>query len=346
MFSESKGMGPRIHSPSLVDEFVCDTIDGKDYAQATNEFVGKIASKFQADINIPFAYRNNVAMIMKRALDSVPNDTQAQDLNITSPGRFYITPAKIKVFAETCPGCMRITPATLVRRMSCYAEIVSVGRFMDQSCLGTPRTLDSEITIDVEMEADTCDPTTQTLLPEDKSEEEMQDTEERAATIDFKRIKEPEDRIPRLKASAASLRKPGTESKCAETRTASCRRLKARKNWHIPRASNNPFQEADWEGEVSASRVKEQALFSKFSRKAHPPSRTQRVPQNISIVTQTNDARKIEKASLKVPHNRKRYTNILFALTQTACNAHLHFDTMGHGWSVHAQSHILPGHIP
>ena len=73
-------MGPRIHSPSLVDEFVCDTIDGKDYAQATNEFVGKIASKFQADINIPFAYRNNVAMIMKRVLDGVPNDTQAQDL--------------------------------------------------------------------------------------------------------------------------------------------------------------------------------------------------------------------------------------------------------------------------
>ena len=35
MLSGSKGMGPRIHSPSLVDEFGCDTIDGEDYMQAS-----------------------------------------------------------------------------------------------------------------------------------------------------------------------------------------------------------------------------------------------------------------------------------------------------------------------
>ena len=50
------------------------------------------------------------------------------------------------------PFCMRITPATFTRCLNCYAERVSVGRFMDQSSLGSPRSLDSAILIDVEIE--------------------------------------------------------------------------------------------------------------------------------------------------------------------------------------------------
>ena len=63
-------------------------------------------------------------------------------------------------------------------------------------------------------------------------------------------------------------------------------------------------------------------LFSTFSRKAHPhngdPTRPTKI---ISIVTQTNDARKIEKASLKVPHNRKRYINIYIYIVCTHSNS-------------------------
>ena len=48
--------------------------------------------------------------------------------------------------------------------------------------------------------------------------------------------------MPRLRASAVSLRKPGTESRCTEMRTASCKMLNARRNWHMPRARDKPPQ--------------------------------------------------------------------------------------------------------
>ena len=73
-------MGARLPSPSLVDEFVCDTADGTDFLTASNQFVGKIANKFRSDINILFTYRNNIALMMQKVPDGVPNGTQAKDL--------------------------------------------------------------------------------------------------------------------------------------------------------------------------------------------------------------------------------------------------------------------------
>ena len=45
---------------------------------------------------------------------------------------------------------MSLVPASIIRCLLCNAQLVSVGRFMDQSSLGKPRSLGSEVVIDVE----------------------------------------------------------------------------------------------------------------------------------------------------------------------------------------------------
>ena len=49
-----------------------------------------------------------------------------------------------------CLWCLNVVPASIIRCLPCNAILVSVGRFMDQSSLGKPRTLDSEVVIEIE----------------------------------------------------------------------------------------------------------------------------------------------------------------------------------------------------
>ena len=74
-----------------------------DYLRASNQFVGKIANKFRSDIvNIPFTYRINLALIMHKVPDCVPNDTQAKDL------KHHITRAMLhrtNLFEGMCRFC-------------------------------------------------------------------------------------------------------------------------------------------------------------------------------------------------------------------------------------------------
>ena len=92
------------------------------------------------------------------------------------------------------PFGMRITPATFTRCLNCYAERVSVGRFMDQSSLGSPRSLDSAILIDVEIEPTDEQNTQQDIQGEELHDAEMKSVEEHAAGVDIKQINdEPEE---------------------------------------------------------------------------------------------------------------------------------------------------------
>ena len=144
--SESHRMGARLHLPSLVDEFVCDANEGEDYMKASNQFIGKIANKFRADFNIPFACHNDVALTWQKIPDGIPNDLQAKDIkhHITRVILHHTSAYEGLCLCRLCPFCMRRTPAALTRCLNRFAEMVLVGRFMDQShsSLGSPRSLD------------------------------------------------------------------------------------------------------------------------------------------------------------------------------------------------------------
>ena len=53
-------MGPRIQSPSLVDEYVCETMNGEDCVRASGKYIMKVAEQYKDDLEIPFTFRNNV----------------------------------------------------------------------------------------------------------------------------------------------------------------------------------------------------------------------------------------------------------------------------------------------
>ena len=61
---------------------------------------------------------------------------------------------------------------------------------MDQSCLGAPRTLDSEITITVDEEGEDVDPTAQLAATDDQFEDKLELTERDAASIHIEEIRE------------------------------------------------------------------------------------------------------------------------------------------------------------
>ena len=62
----AREMGPRIQSPSLVDEYVCETMQGEDCMKVSERYVLKVADAYKSDIEIPFTYRNNVALILQK----------------------------------------------------------------------------------------------------------------------------------------------------------------------------------------------------------------------------------------------------------------------------------------
>ena len=66
----ARGMGPRIQSPSLVDEYVCESMFGENCTRASGKYIKKIAEQYKDDVEIPFTYRNNVSLALQRIRNS------------------------------------------------------------------------------------------------------------------------------------------------------------------------------------------------------------------------------------------------------------------------------------
>ena len=161
--------------------------------QTSRQFIRKIADKFRADINIAFTYCNNVAMILQRMPDMIPNDTQAKDLKRCLVRATSHSTRDFEGLCRFFPWCIRIAPAALTRCLRCDALMMSVGRFMDQGCLGTPRTLDSVIRIDVEVETAEFDPVQQNTQEDERSEDELKLVEDQAAGVNVEEIQDDSD---------------------------------------------------------------------------------------------------------------------------------------------------------
>ena len=146
----ARGMGPRIQSPSLVDEYVCESMFGEDCYRASPKYIKKIAEHYKDDVEIPFAFRNNVSLALQRIRADEPTDSQAKELVNYITRAIIESCSKFEGSCRRCPWCMNLVPASIIRCLLCNAQMVSVGRFMDQSSLGKPRSLDSEVVIDVE----------------------------------------------------------------------------------------------------------------------------------------------------------------------------------------------------
>ena len=146
----ARGMGPRIQSPSLVDEYVCESMFGEDCYRASPKYIKKIAEHYKDDVEIPFAFRNNVSLALQRIRVDEPTNSQAKELVNYITRAIIESCPKFEGSCRRCPWCMNLVPASIIRCLLCNAQLVSVGRFMDQSSLGKPRSLDSEVVIDVE----------------------------------------------------------------------------------------------------------------------------------------------------------------------------------------------------
>ena len=146
----ARGVGPRIQSPSLVDEYVCESMFGEDCLRASPKYIKKIAEQYKDDVEIPFAYRNNVSLALQRIQADEPTASQAKELVNYITRAIIESCPKFEGSCRRCPWCMNLVPASIIRCLLCNAQLVSVGRFVDQSSLGKPRSLDSEVVIDVE----------------------------------------------------------------------------------------------------------------------------------------------------------------------------------------------------
>ena len=146
----ARGMGPRTQSPSLVDEYVCESMFGENCMRASAKYVKKIAEQYKDDVEIPFTYRNNVSLALQRIQTDEPTASQAKQLINYITRAIVDSCPKFECSCRWCPWCLSVVPASIIRCLLCNAQLVSVGRFMDQSSLGKPRSLDSEVVIDVE----------------------------------------------------------------------------------------------------------------------------------------------------------------------------------------------------
>ena len=76
----ARGVGPRIQSPSLVDEYVCDSMFGENCVRASRKYIKKVAEQYKDDLEIPFTYRNNVSLALRRIQGEDPTAAQAKEL--------------------------------------------------------------------------------------------------------------------------------------------------------------------------------------------------------------------------------------------------------------------------
>ena len=149
----ARGMGPRIQSPSLVDEYVCETMDGEDCVQASERYIMKVAEQYKDDLAIPFTFRNNVSLALQKVQGGQPTEAQAKEIVNHVTRAIVDSSPKFECSCRWCPWCLNVVRASIIRCLFCNAQMVSVGRFMDQSSLGKPRALDSAIVIDIAEES-------------------------------------------------------------------------------------------------------------------------------------------------------------------------------------------------
>ena len=76
-----------------------------------------------------------------------------------------------------------VVPASIIRCLLCNAKLVSVGRFMDQSSLGKPRAVDSEVVIDI-VEEDIADIDVAVEPDLEEPEDEVQAAQDEQAQYD------------------------------------------------------------------------------------------------------------------------------------------------------------------
>ena len=117
--------------------------------RASGKYILKVAEQFKDDLQIPFTYRNNVSLTLQKIQSGHPTNAQAKELVNHITRAMLDSCPKFECSCRWCPWCLNIVPASIIRCLMCNAQLVTVGRFMDQSSLGKPRSLDSEVVIDV-----------------------------------------------------------------------------------------------------------------------------------------------------------------------------------------------------
>ena len=129
-----------------------------------------------------------------------PTEMQTKDLINNITRAIAHNPREYECNCRCCPWCLHLTPTTLIRCVRCNAALISVGRFMDQGSQGMPRTLDSEILIEVDDEStiegaidETID-VAQRSVVEDEIIDELQLVEESAAGIDLDALHEEQEK--------------------------------------------------------------------------------------------------------------------------------------------------------
>ena len=147
---EQKGardMGARIQSPSLIDEYACEKMQGEECMTASERYVTKVDVAHKSDIDVHFTFCNNLALVLQKVQNGVPTETQATELINHRTRAIIGSGPKYECSCRWCPWCQNVIPASIIRCLQCNAILVAVGRFMDQSSLGKPRSLDSEIVV-------------------------------------------------------------------------------------------------------------------------------------------------------------------------------------------------------
>ena len=134
----------------VVDEYVCESMFGEDCTRASSKYIKKVAAQYKDNVEIPFTYRNNVSLALQRIQTDEPTASQAKELINYITRAIVDSHSKFEGSCRWCPWCLNIIPASVIRCPLCNVQLVSVGRFMDQSSLGKPRSLDSEVVVDVE----------------------------------------------------------------------------------------------------------------------------------------------------------------------------------------------------
>ena len=106
----ARDMGPRIQSPSLIDEYVCETMQGEECVKASERYVMKVADVYKSDIVIPFTFRNNVALVLQKVRNGVPTETQAKELINHMTRAIIGSGLKYECSCRWCPWCLNVIP--------------------------------------------------------------------------------------------------------------------------------------------------------------------------------------------------------------------------------------------
>ena len=131
----SREMGPRIQSPSLVDEYVCETMQDQDFMNAGERYVMKAADMYKSDINVPFAFRKNIALILQRVQNGVPTEAQAKELINHMTRAIIDSGHNYEGSCRWCPWCLNVVPASIITCLPCNVAWVSPALLIQRSSL-------------------------------------------------------------------------------------------------------------------------------------------------------------------------------------------------------------------